>query len=40
MGLAYWSLSGGRLDSDIWEPSEYSEAHKWGTSGEWRGITE
>ena len=40
MGLAYCFCSRGRLDSDICEQRKYDEAHKWGTSGGWRGIAD
>jgi len=38
MGLAYCCCPWGRWDSDICEPREYDEAHKWGTWGGWQGI--
>jgi len=40
MGLTYGSCSGGRLESDICEPCEYDEAHRWGMSGGLRGNAE
>ena len=36
MGLAYGFRPWGRRDSDICEPREYDEPHKWGMSGGWR----
>jgi len=40
MGLAYCFRRWSRWDSDMCEPREYGEAHKWGTSGRWLGIAD